>query len=757
MTNVRVPWRAGLSGLVLACAGAGAVLAHARWDSAAHPTVLVGLGWLLVTAVAALLVRGAARASLLRYAAGGTAWGAATVLAGAAPGARVGPLPLVHLVAVLALLGMAVVVGRQLRHARADRDEQPLLVDALMLGTVMATVAWDGYARAGYGGDAWWALTTALVIAAGSFVSASAITLAIELPQLRRPGVGMAVFGLGTQVVAITAPQRPAVAAVAAVLAALGGLVCMATTPRGGLVRHGGAAAERAARRLEVASLVPGPLLVLDLVVCALWPRADPVWFVLLIGVLAAFAVRHAATARAVDRTTARLVFQAHHDPLTGLANRTALRAALTEPDTTQSLVLFEVAGLDDIGDVLGVAAGEEVLHAAAANLARQVQPLGGTPFRVRHDEVAVLLPGTPDAVARHVPALVAAIGAAPLQVAGAGQFPLDAVAGIACVEGVRPGQAGPAERAVESADPAAADPMAPLLRADLALRDARAHGAGAFSVYSGQVASAHARRLLLRERLAAAIAAGEVDVHYQPIVSFATGRVEKFEALARWDDPELGRISPVEFIAVAEESNLVVALGEHVLRRAVATARAAGVFAAGARLAVNVSVVQLQAPGFADAVRGILARHEVPAHLLTLELTESVFLDTDSPAERVVTELARLGCQIAIDDFGTGYSAFGYLDRLPVHVLKVDRSLTQSLTARGNGRSVVTAVVDLANRLGLTVVVEGVETPEEAAICRSISAGLGQGWLYSAAVTADRLADELERQYPAGHDQVKF
>nr|WP_240897933.1 GGDEF domain-containing phosphodiesterase [Kineococcus vitellinus] len=524
----------------------------------------------------------------------------------------------------------------------------------------------------------------------------------------------------------------------------------MATTPRGGLVRHGGAAATRAARRLEVASLVPGPLLVLDLVVCALWPRADPVWFLLLVGVLGAFAVRHAATARAVDRTTARLVFQAHHDPLTGLANRAALRAALTEPDSTQSLVLFEVAGLDDIGDVLGVAAGEEVLHAAAANLARQVQPLGGTPFRVRHDEVAVLLPGTPDTAARHVPALVAAIGAAPLQVPGAGQFPLDAVAGIACVEALRPGQAAPA------AGGAGADPMTPLLRADLALRDARGRGAGAFSVYSGQVASAHARRLLLRERLAAAIAAGGIDVHYQPIVSFATGRVEKFEALARWDDTELGRISPVEFIAVAEESNLVVALGEHVLRRAVATAAAAGVFAAGARLAVNVSVVQLQAPGFADAVRGILAQHDVPASLLTLELTESVFLDSDSPAERVVTELAALGCQIAIDDFGTGYSAFGYLDRLPVHVLKVDRSLTQSLTARGNGRSVVTAVVDLANRLGLTVVVEGVETDEEAAICRSISAGLGQGWLYSAAVTADRLPAELERRYPAGHDQVK-
>ncbi len=125
------------------------------------------------------------------------------------------------------------------------------------------------------------------------------------------------------------------------------------------------------------------------------------------------------------------------------------------------------------------------------------------------------------------------------------------------------------------------------------------------------------------------------------------------------------------------------------------------------------------------------------------------MFLDEDSPAERVVTELAGLGCQIAIDDFGTGYSAFGYLGRLPVHVLKIDRSLTQSITDDVNGQSVVTCVVDLATRLGLTVVVEGVETEQQAAICRFIAAPLGQGWLYSPAVPRELLGEQLARVYP--------
>ncbi|PRY13959.1 putative bifunctional diguanylate cyclase/phosphodiesterase [Kineococcus rhizosphaerae] len=734
--------RAALSAAALAVLVPLLLLARARWGEAQHLTVAVGLLALAATVLVPARRPRGSLADLAKHTGAAAVWSTGTALAGLYPTTLVGPVLLSHVAHALSLSGLAVIAVQQLRHARVGGDDQPLLVEAGLYGSVMASTAWDGFARAGYSGDGWWDASAGLVIAVGSLVAAGTIVLAIEHPRLRLSSAGVALGALGTEVSALTSTQQPLTGQVALVAALVGAVAVFAFHPRSGLVRHGGAATARAVRRLRVASVLPATLLLADVAVFVVSPRADGVVFVFFAAVIVAAGLRYAATARAIDRTRDRLSFQALHDQLTGLQNRAALQNALTGPDRTQSLVILEVGGLDDITDVLGVSVGEDVLRAAATNLREHVRALGGSTFRVRHDEFAVLLPGFPDEVVRHLPGAFAAVSAAPLQVPGAGRFPVEAVAGVSRVDpGVR----------------AEGDATLPLVHADLALRDARTTPAGSgYSVYSGAVAAQHARRLLVRERLALAVTEGAVDVHFQPIVDFSTGRVVKFEALARWDDAVLGRVSPVEFIAVAEESNLVVALGEHVLRRAVRSAHAAGVFAAGVRLAVNVSVVQLQSPGFADVVREILSAYRIPPSLLTLELTESVFLDSDSPAERVVTDLAGLGCQIAIDDFGTGYSAFGYLDRLPVHVLKIDRSLTQSLTGEGNGRSVVRTVVDLANRLGLTVVVEGVETHEEASICRSMQAGLGQGWLYSAAVTADRVAAELEREYPVSPEAVR-
>ncbi|MEW1956578.1 bifunctional diguanylate cyclase/phosphodiesterase [Kineococcus sp. NPDC059986] len=742
MTLHRHAWRSALSAAVLAVSAPVALLALPRWDGARPVELSAGLTWLLLCAAVPFLSLKGSRAGVVRYTAAGTVWGAGTALAGAFPTATLGPVPFPVLVHALSLTGLAVVAAQQLRHARVAGDDQPLLVEAALFGTVMGALAWDGFARAGYSGDAWWKASVCLVIALAAFVAASATVLGIEHARLRPACLGLGLGALGTEVVAVTSATSHGTADVAMLLAVAGAALMVASQPRGGPVRHGGVSVTQAARRLRVAVALPGLAMLADVVLNITAPRADGVLFVWFGTVIVAAAVRQAATARAIDRTRSTLSFQARHDQLTGLQNRSALADALVEPDRTQSLVILEVSGHDDVTDVLGVLVGEEVLRAAASNLREHVDSLGGTTYRVRHDEFAVLLPGSPEETVRHLPHVFHAVSAAPVQVDGAGRFPVEAVAGVARVDpGARAG----------------GDATLPLVHADLALRDARANpGLLGYSVYSGAVAAQHARRLLVRERLASAITGGCIDVHFQPIVDFSTGRVVKFEALARWDDRELGRVSPVEFVAVAEESNLVVALGEHVLRRAVSSAHSAGVFDSGVRLAVNVSVVQLQSPGFADVVREILTDYRIPPHLLTLELTESVFLDSDSPAERVVTDLARLGCQIAIDDFGTGYSAFGYLDRLPVHVLKIDRSLTQSLTGEGNGRSVVSAVVDLANNLGLTVVVEGVETDEEAAICRSMRAGLGQGWLYSAAVTSDRIVAELEREYPVSPEPVR-
>ncbi|WP_432536271.1 putative bifunctional diguanylate cyclase/phosphodiesterase [Kineococcus arenarius] len=711
-----------------------APLVQHRWHSADRLTTAVGLAALLGAALPLLARWTLGRLQALSYGVAAVVWGVGVTVAGLWPHSTLGPLRLPHLALTAAMLGM---LGLGLQHVLAVRtgtDDPPLVLDALVLGSTLAVAGWEVLHRSvPDGGTAWQVTVLALVLVASAHAG-MATALGIEHTRLRPAAVAAGTMTVATTAAALT-PHRD-LAHLAITTALLAGLTAAACAPAAA-PRHAGVAAARAARRMEIATLVPGPVLFVDIALMVVTPRPDPALFALYLWVLLAFTARHVATARAVDRSTARLTTRALHDDLTGLPNRAALHHALTGPDRDHCLVLLQLTGLDDVNDVLGVSTGDALLRAAAHEVRRTAATWDGTAHRTSGDEIAVLLPGDAGHALCLAHALLDVVADVPTLVPGAERFPLRAVAGIA------PCPARPTGD--EPADPAAA-----LLHADIALRDARLTGGpGHVSVYSGDVAAAHARRTLLRERLAVALGDGTLDVHYQPVVNFRTGRVEKFEALARWDDPVLGRVHPGEFIAVAEESNLVVALGEHVLRSAVHLAHDAGVFRAGVALAVNVSVVQLQSPGFADTVRDVLTRHRVPPHLLTLELTESVFLDADSPAERVVTELAGLGCRIAIDDFGTGYSAFGYLDRLPVHVLKIDRSLTNSLTENGNGRSVVTCVVDLATRLGLTVVVEGVETEEQADACRAMGAPLGQGWLYCAAVPRTALAEQLTRTYP--------
>ncbi|NIZ90477.1 putative bifunctional diguanylate cyclase/phosphodiesterase [Kineococcus rubinsiae] len=690
-----------------------------------------GMAVLAFCVTAPVLPLRAPLALVRRYALTGGLWGAALALSGTLVGRDVVGLHAPVLVMSAGTTGLLVLVARQLRSARAESDDSPLVADALMLTSALATAGWDLLARTGHTGPGGWNASVVVLVTLAALLVCANIALAVEHPYLTRPTMGVCGLGLGTVVAAVCFESSPAVSHAGVVLA-VGALVwTFVTLPRRGLVQHGGESAARAVRRLEVTSFVPGAVLLLDILLIVVSPRSDPILFAFYSTVMLAFTYRYAGTARAVQLTTERLKFQALHDALTGLSNRVALTSSLTRPDRDQALVLLELDGLDDVNDVLGVAVGDSVILAASQEITAVLDETGGRAFRTGGDEFVVLVDGDGIDALRLAQRLITAVSGAPAHVDGVERFPLTALAGVA---------AAPRDHGD--------DVMLPFVQADIALRDARTSGGGTVSVFSGSVAAAHHRRSVLRERLAEAIRDGGIDVHYQPVVDFLSGRVIKFEALARWNDPVLGRISPVEFIAIAEESNLVVALGESVLRRAVDWAHAAGVFEAGVGLAVNVSVVQLQSPGFADIVREILSTYAIVPAQLTLELTESVFLDEDSLAERVVKELAGLGCSIAIDDFGTGYSAFGYLGRLPVHILKIDRSLTQAMTDDVNGQSVVTCVVDLATRLGLTVIVEGVETEQQADICRFIGAPLAQGWLYSAAVPRTELAAQVAHVY---------
>jgi EAL domain-containing protein (putative c-di-GMP-specific phosphodiesterase class I) len=233
--------------------------------------------------------------------------------------------------------------------------------------------------------------------------------------------------------------------------------------------------------------------------------------------------------------------------------------------------------------------------------------------------------------------------------------------------------------------------------------------------------------------------------VLYQPIVDLRRGVVTGAEALARWTDPQLGVVDPGEFIPVAEQTGLVVGLGERVLDETLGAAVREGLFERGLRLSCNVSPVQLRVAGFHRVVQEALQAHGVDRDRLVIEVTEQVVVEEGQPVQ-TLHRLAELGVTIAIDDFGTGYSALGYLQRLPAEVLKIDRSLTSSLVQEPRSRAITRAVLDMGTTVGLSVVVEGVESEEVDDLVRRMGVGYAQGSYYGQAMTAPELAAMSDR-----------
>jgi sensor c-di-GMP phosphodiesterase-like protein len=278
-------------------------------------------------------------------------------------------------------------------------------------------------------------------------------------------------------------------------------------------------------------------------------------------------------------------------------------------------------------------------------------------------------------------------------------------------------------------------DPLSALSAASAALQLAKSGGRDRVEVFDGAAALVRSRRLSVEERLRAAIRKGDLDVRYQPVVDLRTGAISGVEALARWADPRLGTINPQEFIPVAEQTGLVVALGELVLHRTLEEATEHGLPQRGIRVACNVSPMQLRVPGFPQLVEDALATYALPPELLLVEVTEAVLVEEDGPGVQALRRLAEAGVTIAIDDFGTGYSALGYLRRLPAHALKIDRSLTSALVDEVEARAITRAVIDLGASLGVSIIVEGIETSDVAELVTSMGAGYGQGLLYGSAM----------------------
>jgi EAL domain-containing protein (putative c-di-GMP-specific phosphodiesterase class I) len=258
----------------------------------------------------------------------------------------------------------------------------------------------------------------------------------------------------------------------------------------------------------------------------------------------------------------------------------------------------------------------------------------------------------------------------------------------------------------------------------------AKESGGGRWSVFDQLVRDRAVARQAIETALRNAIADDQLVVHFQPEVSVASGEIVGVEALVRWERPGHGMVSPAEFIPIAEETGLIVPIGEWVLHEA---CRKAGVFDDGRLvIRVNVSARQLAEPGLAETVKAALIASGLPPERLVLEVTESVVLEDGDRSVAALQALRDIGVGVSLDDFGTGYCSLSYLRRLPIDSLKIDRSFVRGLGHEADDDSIVTSVIDLARSLGVSVVAEGVETEQQLAGLRARGCDTMQGFLFA-------------------------
>ncbi len=439
-------------------------------------------------------------------------------------------------------------------------------------------------------------------------------------------------------------------------------------------------------------------------------------------------AVKDITDQRALE---AQLTYQAFHDPLTGLPNRALFRErveyALAGRTASNVHVLFiDLDRFKTVNDSLGHGSGDELLVAVAERLSPTLRG-DDTLARLGGDEFAVLTIGVPDGgelVARRILEALRD----PFALAG-GDVSVSASIGVAC-------DAGSAEE---------------LLRdADVAMYGAKSAGRGRYEVFDPSLHHADRNRLRLESDLAHAIERHQLRVLYQPVVELQTDAVVGFEALLRWEHPAFGTISPLDFIPIAEETGLIVPIGRWVLSQACAQARrwqVAHPRPASLTMAVNVSARQLQETSFVDEVQAALIRHVLPPETLTLEITESVLLDESTTILDHLIELKATGVRLAIDDFGTGYSSLSYLRQFPIDILKVDRSFTSLIEGPGAAPPLLQGLIFLGRQLGLEVVAEGIEMPEQRAQLHRLQCLLGQGFLWAPPLDVDTVDDLLRQE----------
>jgi diguanylate cyclase (GGDEF)-like protein len=425
----------------------------------------------------------------------------------------------------------------------------------------------------------------------------------------------------------------------------------------------------------------------------------------------------HAGVALRNGELIGRLRHDALHDALTGLPNRAhlqrGLRLALEDTAAGRSpgaaVMILDLDEFKAVNDTLGHQHGDALLVEVGARLTAAVGP-DGTVARLGGDEFAVLVSGTTDEER------VVSIGRRLLR---AVQQPI-ALESLEVEVGASVG--------IAMAPAHATDAGALLKRADLAMYAAKS-ASRSLRMYEPDLDTVSPRRLTLVSELRSALLGGEIQVHVQPKARLASGEVEGVEALVRWEHPELGWIAPDEFVPVAERSGLIGLLTTRVLDASLAACARWREAGRDLGVAVNLSTRSLQDTELVDEVARLLQRHAVPAHLLTLEVTESSVMADPARAVAVLHQLKDLGVRLSVDDFGTGYSSLSYLQKLPVQEVKIDRSFIAALDGQSDNVAIVRAIIDLGRHLHLDVVAEGVEDEATWELLASMQCDVVQGW----------------------------
>jgi diguanylate cyclase (GGDEF)-like protein len=429
--------------------------------------------------------------------------------------------------------------------------------------------------------------------------------------------------------------------------------------------------------------------------------------------------------ADAVSRPFRQMRHMLTHDDLTGLPNRTAfndtlsLAVARARQDAPCAVLLLNLDHFQNVNDTLGHEHGDLLLVAVAQRI-RASLPQAAFMARFSGDEFVILLENTAVERARQVgEAMLQAMG----REFGIGNDHLEISASIGIVTYPTDGESASI-----------------LMRyADLALHRAKSSGRNCLTVFSRDLSDEIQRRVLLEARLKVALQREEFTLHYQPKLEILSGRLVGWEALLRWQSPELGAVSPEEFIPIAEQSGLILPIGDWVLREACRQMRAwQGQSLAAGSMAVNLSTRQFRQKDLAAEISAALRDTGLAPGDLELELTESSIMDNLVSAATVLAELEGLGITIAVDDFGTGYSSLSYLKTFSIHCLKIDRSFIRDLPGDENDTAIVRTIIALAGSLGLTVVAEGVETDAQLAYLRANHCDQAQGYLFSRPLPPD-------------------